>query len=107
MSDLDAKLAANFVGEFLMHRHRGVLDFHDKIIVFGNDGHSKDERSQHEAEIVRNAAKAKGLESAFAVDDRDGYSWALVIENYGRQSLAEPFHKIVIHAWAKACGHKQ
>jgi hypothetical protein len=96
-------VAANFVRDFYMHRHRGVIDCDDKYVVFGNDGYFKDSRSQEQVSYVRERLKALDLrEAAFGVDDEDGYSWALVIDNYQRLEVTEELNEAVWESWNRA-----
>ncbi len=99
-------LAANFVQEFCFHWHRGVFDYGDKYIVFGNDGYAgEDGRVREEVEYVRSRLKALDLkESAFGISDEGGYSWALVIDNYQRFDARIELEQALMEGWRRACG---
>jgi hypothetical protein len=99
-----AKIAANFVREFLFHRHRGVLSCGDRFIVFGNDGYVKDQRSQQQVSYLRDRLKALDLyESGFSADDQEGYSWALLINNYQGLEAEAELEAAVWEGWQRAC----
>src|SRR5262245_8395932 len=112
-----AKSAANYFHDFKFHYHRGVEDASHLLIAFGNDGYNVDERSRKEVELVRAAARKLGLiETDFATDDADGYTWALVYR-YPACTSSEPHSyeaqkkskqgrlgEAVAAAWWEVCG---
>jgi hypothetical protein len=107
-ADEAAKAAAEFVGRCLFHRHRGVLDCGDKVVLFGNDGYDSDARSRKEAELVRSGLEAMGLKAhgfGTGYPDEDGNgSWAVVVENYSGQPMNIPaLEALVRQAWDQAC----
>jgi hypothetical protein len=103
--DLDeeciGKVAAAFVETFLLHRHRGVIDCDDRLIVYGDDGYQHDARSRREVEIVMESlSKHKPV---MGLDD-EGYSWAVVVTDYSRTKFdKEELTKMVMNAWMVAC----
>ena len=125
-----ATYAAEFVSNYLFHVHRGVLDCGDRYIVFGNDGYSSDKRSQEEVRSLRERLKvldlketgfatskaehdpqdqqrtqesleALGLSLQFASDD--GYTWALVIDNFQKLDGKAELEAEVSKCWLRAC----
>ena len=110
-ADEAAKAAAEFVGHCLFHRHRGVLDCGDKVVLFGNDGYDSDARSRKEVELVRSGLEAMGLKThgfGTGYPDEDGNgSWAVVVENYSGQPMNIPdLEALVRKAWDQACDLK-
>lgn len=95
------KVAAAFVGTFLMHRHRGVIDCDDRMIVYGNDGYQHDKRSQREVQIVmEHLSEDKPLLGV----DEEGCSWAVVVTDYTRSKFdEEEMNELVWNAWMIAC----
>jgi hypothetical protein len=96
-----ASLGAEFVGQFLMSQHRGVLDCGDHFLIFGNDGYTNDPRSHREAEIVLQHFKEDSPTLGF---NEGGYSWAIVLTDYQRSRFdRKKLEKLVWDAWATAC----
>jgi hypothetical protein len=54
-ADGQARAAAEFAGRCQFHRHRGVLDCDDKVVLFGNDGYDFDARIPALDALVRKA----------------------------------------------------
>lgn len=78
--DERAKLAADYLGEFEHHRHRGVNDYNHELVFFGNDGYEQDERSRYEVEKLREMLAEEELEvRGFGLSD-GGYTWALICD---------------------------
>jgi hypothetical protein len=96
-----AIVAAEFVGAFLFHRHRGVIDCNDRFIIFGNDGYTNDPRSQREAEIVLHRLPE---DNPVLGIDVEGCSWAIVVTDYSRTKFdEEDLDRMVWDAWMQAC----
>ncbi len=96
-----AIVAAEFVGTFLFHRHRGVIDCGDRFIIFGNDGYVNDLRSQREVESVLDKLSA---DSPIFGIDLEGCSWAIVVTDYSRSKFdEEDLDGMVWDAWMLAC----
>lgn len=96
-----ANIAAEFAGNFLMNRHRGVIDCGDHFVVFGNDGYKNDPRSRREAELVMEAL-GDGT-PVLGVSD-EGYTWAVVVTEYQRPTFdPDRLEKAVWNAWMLAC----
>lgn len=100
-----AKAAAEFAGECLFHRHRGVLDCGDKVILYGNDGYEKDQRSQEEVELIKRYLADRKLEvSEFSPSD-EGFSWAIVVNNYQKKRISiNRLERRLWECWQQACG---
>ncbi|QDU29460.1 hypothetical protein ETAA8_45700 [Anatilimnocola aggregata] len=100
-----AKAAAEFVGECLFHRHRGVLNYGDKVILFGNDGYEKDQRSQEEVELIKRHLADCKLEVSEFGQSTEGFSWAIVVNNYQRKRIStNRLEKRLWECWQQACG---
>jgi hypothetical protein len=96
-----AIVAAEFVGAFLFHRHRGVIDCGDRLIIFGNDGYENDTRSQREVEIVLDSMSE---DDPILGIDAEGCSWAIVFTDYSRKKFdEEELNRMVWDAWMLAC----
>ncbi len=96
--------AAEFVSKCLFHRHRGVLDLDDKVVIFGNDGYAKDERSRREVDLMRRElAKLELTPSGFSVC-ADGYSWAMIVANYQHLDIdCDQLQNLLSDCWSAAC----
>jgi hypothetical protein len=100
-----AKAAAEFAGECLFHRHRGVLDCGDKVILYGNDGYEKDQRSQEEVELIKRYLEDRKFEVSKVGQSAVGYSWAIVVNNYRRRRISiSRLEKRLWECWQQACG---
>jgi hypothetical protein len=104
----EAEVCANFVASCLFHRHRGVLDCDDKVILFGNDGYGgKDERAYREVELLKGRLDKTGItDYSFAHStDEEHYSWAIVVPDYQRRLDREALQAWVWECWEKVfCG---
>lgn len=100
-----AVAAAEHINHNLTHRHRGVLDCDDKLIIYGNDAYESDERSQEEVDLMRRELVELDLPiSEFGVS-RNGHTWAMVVDLDEHRSVehAEIEHRLWT-CWKQACG---
>ena len=100
-----AKAAAEFAGGCLFHRHRGVHDCGDKVVLFGNDGFQTDQRSQEEVELIKRYLRDRKLEVSEFSPCQEGYSWAIVVNNYQRKRInINSLERRLGECWQQACG---
>jgi hypothetical protein len=98
-----ANAAAEYAGQCLFHIHRGILDCGDKKILYGNDGYEEDPRVRKEVELVTAKLNALGHGEPIFGKGKDGYSWSLVLLDYGRAIQdVEPLYKTLEEAWVEA-----
>jgi hypothetical protein len=100
--DKRALVAANYHGDFRFQTHRGVITEDGYLIAFGNDGYGKDKRSKAEVDNLLNCLTGD-YEYGYAVEDGDGYSWALVIEDFGRKIDEHGWNEMLWRIWFKVC----
>ena len=97
--------AAEHVNQNLTHRHRGVLDCHDKLIVFGNDAYESDERSQEEVDLMKRELAELGLPVLEFGISQDGHSWAILVEIGEHRSIElTEIEQRLWTCWKQACG---
>lgn len=103
-SNSRAKAAAEFVHECMFPSRRGVLDCWDTFIVFGNDGYDLGGPPKREAEMVEEYLGTLGFQAAEFGVSSNGYSWAMVVDNYYHQPIdLGKLRKILATCWDKAC----
>lgn len=96
-----ADIAAQFANEFLMHRHRGVINCDSYFIIFGNDGWATDQRSRKEMSDVWGKLREHQPKCGFSGDKT---TWALVLTDHS-QSLfdEEELNQLVWDTWMEVC----
>ena len=96
-----ADIAANFANEFLMHRHRGVINCDSYVIIFGNDGWETDQRSRKEMADVWGKLRQHDPEGGWS---NDKTTWALVLTDHSRSLFnEEELDHIVWDVWMEVC----
>ncbi len=96
-----ADIAADFANQFLMHRHRGVINCDSYYVIFGNDGWETDQRSRKEMADVWGKLREYEPESGFS-DDKT--TWALVLTDHTRSSFnEEELNQLVWDTWMEVC----
>ncbi len=96
-----ADIAAQFANEFLMHRHRGVINCDSYHIIFGNDGWATDQRSRKEMSDVWEKLREYKPESGFSGDKT---TWALVLTDHSRSLFdEEELNQLVWDTWMEVC----
>lgn len=96
-----ADIAADFANQFLMHRHRGVINCDSYFVIFGNDGWETDQRSRKEMADVWSKLREYELESGFS---GDRYTWSLVLTDHTRSLFdEEELNQLVWDTWMEVC----
>jgi hypothetical protein len=96
-----ADIAAQFANEFLMHRHRGVINCDSYHIIFGNDGWATDHRSRKEMADVWGKLREYEPEGGFSGDKT---TWALVLTDHSRSLFnEEELNQLVWDTWMEVC----
>jgi hypothetical protein len=100
-----ARAAAEFAGHCLCHRHRGVLDCQDRVVVYGVDGYETDERSREQVDLFRRVLVECGLEESEFSTGFEGSSWAIVVNNFRREEIdTDELNRRLWECWEQACG---
>lgn len=96
-----ADIAADFANQFLMHRHRGVINCDSYFVIFGNDGWETDQRSRKEMADVWGKLREYEPESGFSGDKT---TWALVLTDHSRSLFdEEDLNQLVWDTWVDVC----
>lgn len=96
-----ADIAADFANEFLMHRHRGVINCDSYFIIFGNDGWETDQRSRKEMADVWGKLRQHEPEGGWS---NDKTTWALVLTDHSRSLFVEgELNQLVWDTWMEVC----
>ena len=99
-----ATAAAEFFCQCLCHRHRGVVNCDDKVLIYGNDCYADDPRSRREVELlIQRLKQLEIFKHEFGLSS-DGNTWALLIRNYrGDDIPMDDLVTMVTDAWVIAC----
>jgi hypothetical protein len=96
-----ADIAADFANEFLMHRHRGVINCDSYYVIFGNDGWETDQRSRKEMADVWGKLRQYEPEGGWS---NDKTTWALVLTDHSRSLFDEgELNQLVWDTWMEVC----
>jgi len=96
-----ADIAAEFANQFLMHRHRGVINCDSYFVIFGNDGWATDQRSRKEMADVQGKLRQHEPESGLSSDKM---TWALVLTDHSRSLFDEgDLAHLVWDTWMEVC----
>lgn len=94
-------IAADFANQFLMHRHRGVINCDSYYVIFGNDGWETDQRSRKEMSDVWGKLREYEPESGFSGDKT---TWAMVLTDHSRSLFdEEELNQLVRDTWMEVC----
>ena len=100
-----ASKMAEYARHRLFHIHRGSFrpgaDMH---VVFGNDGHATDPRSQAEAQAVKDAAEAEGCPTSDIQTDKDGATWAVAV--VGNDHIGQLLESVAWETWLRESAKK-
>jgi len=101
-----AEVAADFANQFLMHRHRGVINCDSYFVIFGNDGWETDQRSRKE--LADDCGKLRHHEPDTGLSG-DKMTWAVVLTDHSRSLFdEEELEHLVWDTWMEVCdGHGQ
>jgi hypothetical protein len=97
-----ADIAADFANQFLMHRHRGVINCDSYYVIFGNDGYATDQRSRKEcADVWRRLRQHHDTETGFS---SDRMTWAIVLTDHSQSLFDEvELDHLVWDTWMSVC----
>lgn len=96
-----ADIAAAFANQFLIHRHRSVINCDSYFTLFGNDGWATDQRSRKEMADVWGKLREYDPESGFSGDKT---TWALVLTDHTRSLFDEDeLNQVVWDTWMEVC----
>ncbi|WP_145085520.1 hypothetical protein [Anatilimnocola aggregata] len=75
------------------------------MILYGNDGYEKDQRSQEEVELIKRYLADRKLEVSEFGQSTEGFSWAIVVSNRQRNRIStNTLEKRLWECWQQACG---
>jgi hypothetical protein len=100
-----ARAAAVFAAKELAQQERGVLDWGDFFLLFGNDGFNQDARTRREVVLTKKELKKLGLKAdAFGVSG-NGSSWAILTpkKDRRREVWLAALQATLDMAWDAAC----
>jgi hypothetical protein len=98
----EARFAADYACEHLFISHRGAMPWRyvGVTCVFGND-YTKSDHTEREIEILREHLAAEGMtELGFAVDSKDGWTFAILVEGDNATDL----NAAIFMAWVISRG---
>lgn len=95
-----ADIAAEFANNFLMHRHRGVIDCDSYFVIYGNDGWVINEATRKEMADVSEKLREHQPQVGFSGDKM---TWALVLTDHSRSLFSQQrLTRLLWDSWRKA-----